>query len=74
MCIRDSLNPKATFPITKANPPAKKAPTTQEKIIGRPNPPRKPVFAGSTFSIASIPGSDTKRIIIIPKMIIVAIK
>ena len=41
----------------KAKPPAKRAPTIQENTIGNPNPPRKPVLAGSTASIASIPGS-----------------
>ena len=53
--------------MTKANPPAKKAPTIQEKIIGSPSPPKNPVLAGFTSSIASIPGSETSRIIIIPE-------
>ncbi len=39
------------------------APTIQEKIIGSPKPPRKPVFAGLTPSIASIPGSAVILII-----------
>ena len=52
--------------MTKASPPAKKAPTIQEKIIGNPSPPKNPVLAGFTPSIASIPGSETSRIIIIP--------
>jgi hypothetical protein len=59
--------------MTKANPPAKKAPAIQEKIIGSPSPPRNPVLAGFTSSIASIPGSETSRIIIIPPIIIAAI-
>ena len=58
--------------MTKANPPAKKAPTIHEKIIGSPSPPRNPVLAGFTSSIASIPGSDTNRMIIIPKIITVS--
>ena len=57
----------------KASPPAKNAPTIQEKIIGNPKPPRKPVFAGLTPSIASIPGSAVTLMIIIPETIIAAI-
>ena len=45
----------------------------QEKIIGNPNPPRNPVFAGLTASIASIPGSAVILIIITPAIIIEAI-
>ena len=59
--------------MTKASPPAKKAPTIQEKIIGSPSPPKNPVLAGFTSSIASIPGSETILIIIIPVIIIAAI-
>ena len=36
--------------------PAKSAPTIQENKTGNPMPPRNPVLAGSTDSIASIPG------------------
>ena len=36
----------------KAKAPAKKAPTIHEKIIGKPMPPKKPVVAGLTASIA----------------------
>jgi hypothetical protein len=57
----------------KASPPAKNAPTIQEKIIGSPKPPRNPVFAGLTPSIASIPGSAVILIITIPATIIAAI-
>ena len=56
-----------------AKPPANKAPTIHEKTIGKPNPPRKPVLAGLTASIASMPGSAVTLIIIIPAMIIDAI-
>ena len=41
-------------------------------IIGNPNPPRKPVLAGSTASIASIPGSAEILISKIPEIIIAA--
>ena len=41
------------FPIIYAKPPAKKAPTIQENMIGRPIPPKKPVVAGFTASIDS---------------------
>ena len=57
--------------MTKANPPAKKAPTIQEKIIGSPSPPKNPVLAGFTSSIASIPGSEINRIIKEPKLSVV---
>ena len=52
------VSPSATFPTIKARPAAKKAPTIQENTIGNPNPPRNPVVAGFTASIASILGSD----------------
>ena len=61
------------MPIINAKPPANTAPTIHEKIIGNPKPPRKPVLAGFTSSIASIPGSETNLTRIIPEMIIVAI-
>ena len=56
-----------------ANPPAKKAPAIQENIIGKPNPPKKPVLAGSTASIASIPGVAVILNIISPIITIPAI-
>ena len=52
-----------------AKPPAKNAPTIHEKIIGNPNPPRKPVFAGLISSIASMPGSAVNLINRIPEII-----
>ena len=48
--------------------PAKNAPTIHEKIIGNPNPPRKPVFAGFISSIASMPGSAVNLINRIPEI------
>ena len=67
------VNPRATLPTTNASPAAKKAPTIHENIIGNPKPPRNPVVAGLTASIASIPGSAVILIIIIPAIIIAAI-
>ena len=54
---------------TAAKPAAKKAPTIHEKIIGNPKPPRNPVLAWLTASIASIPGSAVILIITIPATI-----
>ena len=45
-----------------------------ENNIGIPKPPRKPVLAGSTASILSIPGPATSRISNKPTTIIPAIK
>ena len=56
-----------------ANPPAKKAPTIHENIIGNPKPPKKPVLAGSTASIECIAGLETILKIIKPITIIEAI-
>ena len=44
--------PRVIFPIIKATPAAKSPPTAQEKIIGNPKPPKKPLIAGLTASIA----------------------
>ena len=46
----------------------------QENNIGIPKPPKKPVLAGSTASILSIPGPDTNLISNKPITIIPAIK
>jgi hypothetical protein len=42
-------------------------------MIGNPNPPRNPVVAGLTLSIASMLGSDVILIITIPAIIIIDI-
>ena len=55
--------------MTNAKLPAKSAPTIQENKTGNPMPPRNPVFAGSTDSIASIPGAAVTLNKIIPPKI-----
>ena len=40
--------------MTKATPAAKKPPTIQENIMGRPRPPKKPAIAGLTSSILAV--------------------
>ena len=55
-----------------AKPPAKKPPTIQENIIGKPMPPKKPVVAGLTASIDSIAGADINLNKINPTIIIAA--
>ena len=57
----------------KAIPAANKPPTIHEKIIGKPNPPRNPVLAGSTASIFSIAGPEIYLMITKPIIIIAAI-
>ena len=66
-------NQAQLLPTINAKPAAKKAPTNQENKIGSPKPPRKPVVAGFTDSIASMLGSDIILIITIPTIIIAAI-
>ena len=47
----------------KATKAAKMAPTNQERIIGRSNPPKKPLVAASIDSIAEIDGPAANYII-----------
>ena len=58
------------MPIIYANPAAKNAPAIHENIIGSPNPPKKPVLAGSTASIESMAGPEIILKIIKPTTII----
>ena len=62
------------MPTTNAKPAAKKAPPIHEIKTGRPNPPKKPVLAGSTDSIPSIAGADIILNNKIPIIIIDAIR
>ena len=43
--------------MSQAKPAAASPPANHEKIIGSPIPPKKPVFAGLTASIAAVPCS-----------------
>ena len=62
------------MPTINASPAAKKAPPIQEIKTGKPNPPKKPVLAGSTDLIPSIAGAEIILNIKIPIIIIKAIK
>ena len=53
------------MPTTKATPAANNPPTIHDNKTGKPNPPRKPVLAGSTDSMLSIAGADINLNIII---------